>query len=151
MIRVVLAVAACSISFTLGTSQFDCADGAGEADQKSLGKGAALALAYVGDDARAQALASDLSEKYAEDAIVQFNYLPGLRAKLAVARGKGNDGIEILRAATPYELGQQTTESAYGWTALYPIFVRGEAYMAAHQAGKAVAEFQKFSITAGLR
>jgi len=114
----------------------------GRSNGRDVQYGAALALAYVGDDARAQALASDLSEKYAEDAIVQFNYLPALRAKLAVARGKGNDGIEILRAATPYELGQ-TTESAYGWTALYPIFVRGEAYMAAHQAGEAVAEFQK--------
>src|SRR5271167_1920077 len=47
-----------------------------------------------------------------------------------------------LRAATPYELGQ-TTGSTYGWTALYPVFVRGEGYLAAHQGREAAAEFQK--------
>src|SRR5271169_3909381 len=47
-----------------------------------------------------------------------------------------------LRAATPYELGQ-TTGSTYGWTALYPVFVRGHAYLAAHQGTEAAAEFQK--------
>ena len=49
--------------------------------------GAALALAYAGDDKRAQALADDLGKRFPEDTIVQFNYLPTLRAKLAVSRG----------------------------------------------------------------
>ena len=31
----------------------------------------------------------------------------------------------------------------YGWTALYPVYVRGEAYLAAHQGSEAAAEFQK--------
>lgn len=46
------------------------------------------------------------------------------------------------RAATPYELGH-ATYSTYGWTALYPVFVDGEAYLAAHQGSEAVAELQK--------
>ena len=33
--------------------------------------------------------------------------------------------------------------SAYGWTALYPVVVRGEAYLAAHQGSEAATEFQK--------
>ena len=33
--------------------------------------------------------------------------------------------------------------ATYGWTALYPVFVRGEAYLAAHQGSEAAAEFQK--------
>jgi hypothetical protein len=33
--------------------------------------------------------------------------------------------------------------------ALYPIYVRGGAYLAAHQGIEAATEFQKFSITAG--
>jgi eukaryotic-like serine/threonine-protein kinase len=104
--------------------------------------GAALALAYAGDDARAQALTDDLDKRFPEDTIVQFNYLLTLRAKLALTRGKASEAIEILRAATPSELGQ-TTSSIYGWTALYPVFVRGEAYLAAHQGSEAAAEFQK--------
>src|SRR5258706_7945234 len=31
----------------------------------------------------------------------------------------------------------------YNWPNLYPVYVRGEAYLAAHQGGEAAAEFQK--------
>ncbi len=103
--------------------------------------GAALALAYAADDKRAQTLADNLGKTFPEDTLVQFNFLPALRARLAVNRGNASEAIEILRAATPYELGQ-TTSSIYGWTALYPVFVRGEAYLAAHQGSEASAEFQ---------
>ena len=104
--------------------------------------GAALGLAYAGDDRQAQELSDDLSRGYPEATIVQFNYLPTLRAKLALNRGKASEAIDGLRAAAPYELGQ-TTSSTYGWTALYPVYVRGEAYLAARQGSEAVAEFQK--------
>jgi predicted Zn-dependent protease len=89
-----------------------------------------------------QALTSDLAKRFPEDRLVQFNYLPTLRAKLAVSRGNASEAVEILKNVTPYELGQ-TTASTYGWNALYPVFVRGEAYQAAHQGGEAAAEFQK--------
>jgi predicted Zn-dependent protease len=104
--------------------------------------GAALALAYAGDDARARALTDDLGKKFPEDTIVQFNYLPTLRAKLALRRGIASEAIERLRAATPYELGESTT-SPYDWNGLYPVFVRGEAYLASHHGNEAAAEFQK--------
>jgi tetratricopeptide (TPR) repeat protein len=104
--------------------------------------GSALALAYAGDDKRAQTLADDLGKRFPEDTIVQFNYLPTLRAKLAINRGNLSEAIESLRAAAQYELGA-TTSSTYGWTALYPVFVRGEAYLAAHQGSEAAIEFQK--------
>ncbi len=104
--------------------------------------GSALAFAYAGDGGRAQALADDLGKRFPEDTIVQFNYLPTLRAKLAVNRGKSTEALESLRTAAPYELGM-TTSSVYGWTALYPAFVRGEAYLAARQGSGAAAEFQK--------
>ena len=102
--------------------------------------GAALALAYVGDDGQAQMLTDDLGKRFPEDTIVQFNYLPTLRAKLAVSRGNTSEVIESLRAAASYELGQV---GFYTWGALYPVFVRGEAYLAAHQGSEAAAEFQK--------
>ena len=103
---------------------------------------AALALAYARDDGRAQALTRDLGKRFPEDTIVQFNYLPTLRARLAVNRGNASEALESLRAATPYELGQSNS-TAYHWTAMYPVFVRGEAYLAARQGSEAAAEFQK--------
>jgi eukaryotic-like serine/threonine-protein kinase len=104
--------------------------------------GAALALAYIGDSKQAQALAAELAKEFPEDTFAQFNYLPTLRAKLAAKSGNSSAAIENLRSAESYELGL-TTYSTYGWTSLYPIFVRGEAYLDAHQPGEAAAEFQK--------
>jgi tetratricopeptide (TPR) repeat protein len=102
----------------------------------------ALALAYAGNDERAQKFADDLGQRFPEATTVQFNYLPTLRAKLAVSKGNASEALETLRAALPHELGR-TTYSSYGWSSLYPVYVRGEAYIAAHQGKEAAAEFQK--------
>jgi len=98
--------------------------------------GAALALAYAGDDKRAQTLTADLRQRFPEDTLVQFNYLPTLRAELALSRRNAPEALETLRPVTPYELGQTTFT-------MYPVYVRGEAYLAAHQGSEAAAEFQK--------
>ena len=55
---------------------------------------------------RAQALADDLGKRFPESTLVQFNYLPTLRAKLALSRGNATEAIESLRVAAPYELGK---------------------------------------------
>jgi eukaryotic-like serine/threonine-protein kinase len=104
--------------------------------------GAALALAYAGDDKLAQSLTDDLGKNFPDATIVQLNYLQTLRAKLALNRRNSSEALGSLTAAAPYELGQ-TTYSAYGWTAMYPVYVRGEAYLAAHRGIEATAEFQK--------
>jgi tetratricopeptide (TPR) repeat protein len=118
--------------------------GAALAMQRSTDQGvqfsAALALAYVGDDRQAQALTADLAKRFPESTITLSNFLPTLRAKLALNKGNASGSIESLTDAAPYELGKSGN---YGWTALYPVYVRGEAYLAAHQGTEAAAEFQK--------
>jgi tetratricopeptide (TPR) repeat protein len=103
--------------------------------------GAALALAFAGDNGRAQVLIDDLGKRFPEATIVQYNYLPTLRGKLAVNRGNASEAIESLRVANPYDLAK--ADGSNYWLALYPIYVRGEAYLAAHQSKEAAAEFQK--------
>ena len=98
---------------------------------------AALALALTGDTSQPQALADDLGKRFPEDTIVQFNYLPTLYAQLALSRKDASKAVEILQAAFPYELGD------VGFTNLYPVFVRGEAYLATHLGAEAAGEFQK--------
>ncbi len=119
---------------------------AANAKQHSSGRdmdyGVALALAYAGEINRVQALVDELAKGYPEDTIVQFNYLPTIRAKLAVSRSNPKQALDILAVATPYELGLPAY-SFYNWPNLYPVYVRGEAYLAAHQGGEAAAEFQK--------
>jgi DNA-binding winged helix-turn-helix (wHTH) protein/tetratricopeptide (TPR) repeat protein len=102
----------------------------------------ALTLAYAGDAKSAQALTEHLAKQFPEDTIVQFNYLPALRAKLALLQADPPEALAVLRAAAPYELGLPAL-SFYNWPNLYPVYVRGEAYLAAHQGREAAAEFEK--------
>ena len=53
--------------------------------------GAALAFARTGESARAQALADDLENRFPEDTIARFNYLPTLRQLL------DNEPLELIR------------------------------------------------------
>jgi Tfp pilus assembly protein PilF len=114
----------------------------GRSSGRDIDYGVALALAYAGEDGRGQALASDLDKKFPEDTIVQLNYLPTLRAKLALSRAHPQQALDTLAAAAPYELGLPSL-SLYNWPNLYPVYVRGEAYLAAHQGRQAAVEFQK--------
>ena len=105
--------------------------------------GAALALAISGDSSRSEAIVNDLERRFPEDTSVRFNYLPTLRGLLAVMRGEPTKAVELLEAAVPNEFGtpRSTIHGYFG--ALYPIYVRGEAYLAAGQGHEAAAEFQK--------
>jgi hypothetical protein len=106
----------------------------------------AIALGLAGDSAQATRLANDLSKSFAEDTIMQFNYLPTIRAAALESHETGK-AIEALEAAAPYELGYATQTMNF---CLYPIYVRGEAYLAARQGTAAAAEFQKIIDHPGL-
>jgi predicted Zn-dependent protease len=101
--------------------------------------GAALALTMSGDFSRAQSLAGDIDKRFPEDTVVHLNYLPVLRARLALGQGDAGKAIELLQVTAPYELGA----SRFLFGALYPVYFRGEAYLAAHQGAEAAIEFQK--------
>jgi hypothetical protein len=103
--------------------------------------GTALALALAGDAVRALALADDLAKRFPEDTLVHFNYVPTIRAQVAVSRNDIEGVIEVLQATAPYELA--TPSSNVFSPALYPVFVRGQAYLAAHRGSEATAEFEK--------
>jgi eukaryotic-like serine/threonine-protein kinase len=111
--------------------------------------GTAMVLAFIGDSARAVKMASDLETAFPEDLMVRRNYVPTIRAKLALERGDSARAIELLRVASQYELGQ-TTGSTYGWNAMYSVYVRGEAFLAAKRGEEAVAEFQKIQAHRGV-
>jgi tetratricopeptide (TPR) repeat protein len=105
--------------------------------------GAAFALALSGDSSWSQALATDLERRFGEDTSVRFSYLPALRARLALNHGEPSKAIELLQIAAPYELGEPRSAIHGNFGALYPVYVRGEAYLASHQGSEAAAEFQK--------
>jgi serine/threonine protein kinase/Tfp pilus assembly protein PilF len=123
---------------------------------------AALALSVIGDSARAQALAEDLLKRFLDDTVVRFNYLPALHAQLFLnAPERSSDrsqerspdrsqdrspdnaakAVQALAVAAPYELGAAGNSTF--WTNLYPVYVRGQAFLASRQGAPAAAEFQK--------
>jgi serine/threonine protein kinase/tetratricopeptide (TPR) repeat protein len=97
--------------------------------------GVALALVFAGDDSPGKKLANRLADQFPEDTAVQFCYLPTVDALLALHRGDSLKAVEALSLATPYELGVAAR--------LYPAYVRGQVYLAAHHGSKAASEFQK--------
>jgi predicted Zn-dependent protease len=94
---------------------------------------AALALVLAGDESQARIVVDDLGKRFPEDTTVQFNYLPTLRAQLALSHNDARQAGVALQNATAYELG----------ATLYPAYFRGIAYLAAHRGGDATVEFQK--------
>lgn len=106
--------------------------------------GAAFALALNGHDSmRAQTLANDLATRFPEDTAVQFSYLPALRALFALNQKDPLKTIELLQIAAQYELGEPPSTFYGFFGALYPVYVRGLAYLAADRGAEAAAEFQK--------
>jgi tetratricopeptide (TPR) repeat protein len=82
----------------------------------------------------------DLGKRFPEDTIVQTQYFPMIHAAIALQSGDAGKAAQALSAAAPYELGQYTSPMAFQ---LYPVYLRGAAYLAARQGASAVAEFQK--------
>jgi eukaryotic-like serine/threonine-protein kinase len=105
--------------------------------------GAAVALALVGDSSESQTLARDLERRFPEDTGVRFSYLPVLGALVALNHGEPAKAIELLQVAVPYELGVPPSAMIGFFAAFYPIYVRGEAYLAEHKGAEAAVEFQK--------
>ena len=102
-----------------------------------------MALALAGSPSRAQTLADDLEKSFPEDTSVRFSYLPVLRALFALNRRETSKAIELLESAAPYELGTPRSNLQGFFGALYPVYVRGQAYLTLHQGTEAAAEFQK--------
>jgi serine/threonine protein kinase/tetratricopeptide (TPR) repeat protein len=93
---------------------------------------AALVLALSGNSQEADKVITELSNEKPEGTVVRFIWGPQIRAAIALQKQNPAEAIEVLRNASPYEMADLTI-----------VYLRGQAYLAAHQAPEAVAEFQK--------
>ncbi|HEX7285984.1 MAG TPA: winged helix-turn-helix domain-containing protein [Candidatus Angelobacter sp.] len=100
----------------------------------------AIALGLAGDSARATQLTGDLGKRFPQDTIVESNYLPIIHAAALLRVNAPGKAIEVLAAAAPHELGGNIETLNF---VLYPVYMRGKAYLAAKQVTPAAAEFQK--------
>jgi Flp pilus assembly protein TadD len=102
---------------------------------------AALAFAMAGNAARAESMAEDLNRRLPLDTQMQSLWLPAIHAQLALNRRNPAVALNTLQAALPIELGS---------SCLYPVYVRGQGYLAAGQGSAAAAEFQKILDHSGI-
>ncbi len=109
---------------------------------------AALAFAMAGDAGRAESLAQDLGKRFPLDTQMQSLWLPAIRAQLALDRRNPTASLNALQTASPIELGNILFLNNI--SCLDPVYVRGEAYLAAGQGGAAAAEFQKILDHSGI-
>jgi serine/threonine protein kinase/tetratricopeptide (TPR) repeat protein len=101
----------------------------------------ALALARAGDSPQAQKIADNLAKEFPVDTAVNSYWLPVIRASLAINQHEPAKAIELLQPSTTYELGL-ISPSYMG--SLYPVYVRGQAYLLLHRGKEATTQFQKF-------
>jgi len=72
--------------------------------------------------------------------VIHYNSVPVIRAAIALQSRDAAEAIAALTVSTPHELGQTTQEADF---VLYPVYVRGLAYLEAKQGVAAAGEFRK--------
>jgi hypothetical protein len=121
----------------------------GNAGQARAGASAALAisrsrparilcasvLALADDTVKSSAMADEVARQFTIHTLINSVFLPTTRALVEIDRGNPTKAIELLRATSAYEFGSQSRA--------LPTYVRGLAYLKAHQGPEAAAEFQR--------
>jgi eukaryotic-like serine/threonine-protein kinase len=106
---------------------------------------AAFILARTGDGSRAKVLADELKKDYPADTYMRHYFRPSFDAALALNKGNARQALLYLEGTTygggripggtPYEVGIEET--------LYPVYLRGQAHLIAHDGNAAAAEFRQ--------
>jgi len=109
---------------------------------------AALALAMAHEKQRATKLALSLATQFPLDTQVQTMWLPTINAQLALLDNSPAMAIDRLRGVAETELGAVPFNTSV--SCLYPVYVRGEAYLAAGKGNAAASEFQKILDHSGI-
>ena len=92
----------------------------------------AIALAMVGEDARAAKLADEVAQKRPYDTVVQFVGTPLVKAQIELNHGNPTKAIDLLDSALVYARANSDV-----------LYVRGNAYLKAGRGSDAVQAFQR--------
>jgi len=148
-----LAVAALreAMAGNLGLAKRQAQNGLALSNSRDVEAVSAMVLALAGDSSEASRMAGDLAKRFPEDTFAQAEYLPMIRASSALGSRiqdrNATRAIEALAVSAPYELGAVPLGTS---NPLCPVYLRGEAYLAAHQGVAAAGEFQKILDHPGL-
>ena len=111
--------------------------------------GAALAFAFAGDLARAEALTKDLEQRYPEDTIVRFSFVPTRGDCCDPARRAGaGAGVACARYALP--VGMAVSAQWASWVRYTRSMCAGRLTWRCIEERKRLRSFKGLLITAGL-
>jgi serine/threonine protein kinase/tetratricopeptide (TPR) repeat protein len=103
---------------------------------------AALDLALVGDDLRAQKLLRQLQKKYPTDTLLNGVVAPEVLSLAELNAGNAAKAIELLEPVRIYEFGQIA--------GVLPNYIRGQALLKSGKSSEAAGEFEKILKHRGL-
>ncbi|HEY2381773.1 MAG TPA: protein kinase [Terriglobia bacterium] len=119
-------------------------------DGREVEYAAGFALGLTGEAARAEALAAKLDNEHPEDTQVQASYVPTLRALAALTRKDPRKALDLLEANRRYEFGIPPLAFNHFYGNMYPIYVRGLAYLMMNRGAEAAVEFSRLLAHPGL-
>jgi tetratricopeptide (TPR) repeat protein len=93
-----------------------------------------------GDSAKGRLLAEQLSKEYPANTFVQKYWTPVLKAMAALRQDNGREALSLLSGVEPLD---SAAPDEFSSSTLYPVYVRGQAYLKVGDGRKAAAEFQK--------
>jgi tetratricopeptide (TPR) repeat protein len=102
---------------------------------------AAVALALSGDSRRAEAIATALTKRAPLDTVLNLYWVPVIRAAIQLNHNNPAKAVQDLEVTSRYEMGDVID---FYTAPLFPVYLRGQAFLALHQGRGAAAEFQKF-------
>jgi serine/threonine protein kinase/tetratricopeptide (TPR) repeat protein len=105
----------------------------------------AVLLARTGRIEQAQSLSDSVSRAFPSDTMVQYFYLPAIHAAIKLQQNDPAAAVEILQPALKYDLSLPRD-----FWVLYPVYLRGLAYLQMNDGPKAAQEFQKIRHNPGL-
>jgi eukaryotic-like serine/threonine-protein kinase len=111
---------------------------------------AALAFARAGESNQAQILADKLIQEFPADTVLNSYWLPSIAAAQQLRAGDAGRALATLESARPYELGQSSIFQVVAFGPMYPIYLRGQAFLVRQQGQEAAAEFQRIIAHPGL-
>jgi tetratricopeptide (TPR) repeat protein len=95
----------------------------------------ALALAFAGQDSRANDLIRELQTRFPKDTFQNEVWFPAAKATIETRNNNPKGAFELLESARPYEFGANAE--------FLPIYVRAQAYLREKDGADAINEFKK--------
>ena len=142
------AAAAWSVNQALREAEFGNAARAQENARAAIGAGdnrdvevqAALALSRAGEPVQARNIIEKLNAQYPLNSFLQHYWFPTIRAAIELNQGNAEAAIDALQGKTAYELG---VPPGLNLGPMYPVYIRGEAYLKARRPQDAAEQFRK--------